>query len=82
LEQNGYDPSSVDTDLLPCGLSHIKMFERRVAPATVVAWQSEIGRAEVCGSYGYRCSFQAPFGVCFIIAHDFVALPTRSAIVK
>lgn len=82
LVQNGHDPASVNANLLPSGISHVKMLARRIAPATIVAWKSEVRRAKVCSGNGYRCTFYAPSSIRFIVTHDPVALPTWSSIVE
>lgn len=76
LEDNRHDPTSVNTDLFPSRLSHIKMLERRVAPAAIVVWESIVRRAEVCCSNGDGYSFLAPLGIYLVVAHDLVALST------
>lgn len=63
LEQNRDNSTSVDANLFPGRLSHIKVLERRVAPASIVVRESKVRRAEICGSNGNRCSFYAPSGV-------------------
>lgn len=51
-EENGDDPSTKLGDLQESGLGEIEVLARRIAPAAVVARQSEVRRAEVGGGDG------------------------------
>jgi UDP-N-acetylglucosamine enolpyruvyl transferase len=76
LKQNRHDSSSINTNLFPSRLSHIKVLERRVAPASIVVWKSIIRGAEICCSNGHRIAFNTPSGVCLKITHNSVTFPT------
>lgn len=76
MEQDGNNASSVDANLLPSRLSHIEVLKRRVAPSSIVVWESEIRRAEISGSDSDGGAFDAPSWVCFVIAYDSVAFTT------
>lgn len=52
------------------------MLKRRVAPSSIVVWESEIRRAEISGSDSDGGAFDAPSWVCFVIAYDSVAFTT------
>ena len=52
LVEHRDDAGAVDADVLPCGLGHVEVRARRVAPAAVVIGQRPVGRAEVGGSDG------------------------------
>lgn len=82
LEQNRDDPSSVNANFFPSWLSHVEMLEGRIAPASIVVWESKIRWAEICCSNRHRSAFNTPSGISLIITYDLVALSTRSSIVE
>lgn len=82
LEQDGDDPAPVDADLFPSRLSHVKMLEGRVTPATIIARKSKVWRAKVGRSDGHGHSLPAPLCVCIVVTYDFVALSTRGTVIE
>lgn len=70
------DTASVDTDLFPGRLGHVEMLKRRIAPTSIVARKSEVGRTEIGGGDCNGSSFNTPSGVRMVITHDSVTLST------
>lgn len=70
------DAATVDADLLPRGLRHVKMLTGRVAPASVVIRESVVRRAEIGGGDGDGDALSAPTRLCFEVTNNLVALPT------
>lgn len=78
-EGNGDDPGSVLGDLEECGLGHIEVLERGVAPATVVVGEGIVRGAEVGGGDGDGPG-EAPLRV--VVALHLVAGPAAQAVVE
>lgn len=76
MEQDGNDATPVNANLLPSGLSHVKMLEGWVAPPSIVVWKSIVWRAKVRCSDGDGFSSYAPSGISFVVTNDLEALPT------
>jgi len=71
----------VDGDGSPGGLRHVEVSARRIAPATVVAGQRPIWRAEVGGCDGHRRAGLAPSALASV-ADDGVARAAHGAVVE
>lgn len=82
LVQNWNNTTTVDGNLLPSRLSHVKMWPGRVAPPTIVAWEGQVWRAEISGCDGDGPAFQTPSRVCFVVTYDLEALPTGRPIIE
>lgn len=82
LEHHRHDSSAVDADLLPCGLRHVEVLARRVAPPPVVVGEGVVRGAEVGGRDRHRHALEAPPRVRPVVADDLVALPARCAVAE
>lgn len=73
---DGDNATTVYADFLPSGLRHVEMLTGRVAPPSIVAWESVVRRAEIGGSDGDGNALSAPTRLGLGITNNLVALPT------
>ena len=76
MVKDGDDSASVNANLFPSGLSHVKVLKRRVAPTPGIVGQGIVGRTEVGGSDSDGGSLPPPLGVGLVVTHDPVTLST------
>ena len=79
---NGNNSSSVNGDLLPRRLRHVKMLKRRIAPTSVIVGQSKIWRTEICCRNGNRFSRQTPLIISTSVTLYLKTFPARSPVIK
>ena len=76
MVKDGDDSASIDANLFPSRLGHVKVLKRRVAPTSSIVGQGIVWRTEVGGCDSDGGFLLAPFRVCLIVTHDPVALST------